>query len=165
MDDLRPCYHGTAVFKQNSMPMRYIGWIADWITDWIPATLTLTVVNVSLFAFLLYRDGRLRKGLYTLELHTGPNTFSDHALALHLGLLQATVVGIGVGITVAGLIGYKSMREEAVEKAVEKAEQTTKAYLDALGINKRDEAAETSADTPIQASPLDPEQVDPEQEE
>ena len=132
--------------------MRFMNWIADWI----PATSVLTVVNVALFAFLLWRDWRLRRGFYTLELITAPTALADHALALHLGLLQATVVGIGVGITVAGVIGYRSMKEAAVDKAVEKA---IEAAVDEVRIRHGDisggQQEDTEGEEPSDTSNID----------
>ena len=58
-----------------------------------------------------------------MELHTGPNTLSDHALALHLGLLQATLVAIGVSLTIMGVISFRSIREAAREAAEKTAKE------------------------------------------
>lgn len=103
--------------------MRFITRIGEWLTRWIPAVVVLTTINVVVSVFLWFRDRRLRQGLYTLQLYTGAQMLSDHALSMHLGLLQTTVVGIGVGITVAGVLGYRSMRDEAIRKAVDAAKE------------------------------------------
>lgn len=79
-----------------------------------------------LFLFLMWRDWRFRRGLYTLELHTGPNTLSDHALALHLGLLQATLVAIGISLTIMGVISFRSIREAAREAAEKTAKEVAR---------------------------------------
>ena len=42
-------------------------------------------------------------------------------MTLQLGILQATLVGIGVGLTIMGVISFRSIQEEAVRKAVDAA--------------------------------------------
>ena len=117
--------------------MRFMTWIAHWI----PATFALTGVNVILFLFLIWRDWRFRKGLYTLDLHIGPNTLSDHALALHLGLLQTTLVGIGVGLTILGVLGFRSVQKEAVKEAVTKAVESAEEEAVKVAREKADEVS------------------------
>ena len=122
------------------------------ISQWLPATLVLSGVNLSLLAVLLVRDWNFRRWLFKWELHTGPNTLSDHALAMHLGLLQATVVGIGVGITVASVIGYRSLQEEAVKKADKEAktiaETVAQETAELVAQQAIDDIVETLLDVP-----------------
>ena len=150
---MRSCYH--CVISTNRIPesMRFI----NWICQWRPAILVLSGVNLILLIAVLVRDWNFRRWLFIWELYAGPNTLSDHALAMHLGLLQATVVGIGVGITVAGVIGYRSLHEEAVKKAEKKAEETTKNYLANLGLEGPIKSASPSVDSPTGTDRLDQE--------
>ena len=49
---------------------------------------------------------------------------SDHALAMHLGLLQVTIVSIGIGMAALSFLGFNALKDVAKDAAMEKAEET-----------------------------------------
>ena len=109
----------------------------------------LPVVNLPLLVFLLLRDWRFRMWLYNWELYSGPNTLSDQALSLHLGLLQATVVCIGIGLTGAGFLGFKNIQDAAVNEAKNTAASVAQDELDALvdlALEELELAAQSASD-------------------
>lgn len=121
----------------------------------------LSLVNLSLLGFLLFRDWRFRTWLYEWELYSGPNTLSDQALSLQLGLLQATVVGVGLGLSGVGVLGFRNIQEAAVKAAENKVAVVAKDELDTLidlaleELDDRDQSAsdpESSQDLDTPAS-------------
>ena len=121
----------------------------------------LSLVNLPLLGFLLFRDWRFRAWLYEWELYSGPNTLSEQALSLQLGLLQATVVGVGLGLTGVGILGFRNIQEAAVKAAVNEVAVVAKDELDTLidlaleELDDRDQSAndpESSQDLDTPAS-------------
>ena len=88
-----------------------------------------------------------------------PYMVPDQMMTFQLGLLQATVVCIGIGLTGAGFLGFKNMQEAAKDGAVaaarEKAEEVAQHYL----AEKDAEAAKEKAGT--QPHPSNPDEPNP----
>ena len=131
--------------------------MSKW-TNWTGIGNVATWANVCLLLFLLFRDWRVRRWLFHWQLYSGPNSLAEQALALHLGLLQATLVGIGVGLAIMGVVGFKSVQEEAVNKAVaaavEKAEEVARHHIE----NRHEDTAKKVG---TQQPPSAPEEPDP----
>ena len=75
-------------------------------------------INVILILYLWGRDWLLcrvwpiREGMDCV-----PYTASEQMLTLHLGLLQATLVAIAVGLALMGVFGFRTIQDAAVENA------------------------------------------------
>ncbi|MXZ54653.1 MAG: hypothetical protein F4Z14_00550 [Gammaproteobacteria bacterium] len=82
---------------------------------------------------------------------------------MQLGLLQATVVCVGIGLTGVGILGYKNMQEDAKKEAVavavpearKRAEEMVQHYL----AEQKSESAKEKAN-PLQP-PREPDKPDP----
>ena len=92
-----------------------------------------------------------------------PYMVPDQMVTFQLGLLQATVVCIGIGLTGAGFLGFKNMQEAAKDEAIavavpaarEKAEEVARHYF----AEREAEAAKGKAGT--QQYPSTPEEPNP----
>ena len=84
--------------------------------------LVLSGVNLLLFLFLVARAWKLCTFPFDCEAYPGPHTFSEQTLSLQLGLLQATLVGIGVGLTILGVFGFRTIQGAAEKEAKEAAD-------------------------------------------
>lgn len=89
-------------------------------------SIVVSFVNVPLLGFLIVRDWQLCVWPFTCDLYRGPHTFSDLTFSLQLGLLQATLVAIGVGLTIMGVISFRSIREAAREAAEKTAKEVAR---------------------------------------
>lgn len=106
--------------------------------------LMVSCINSGILLFLLLSDWRWCASM------------PGQTVALQLGVLQATLVSIGVGLTVASVIGYKSMREEAITQAVTRAENVVRS------LRGRDESSDKGlGQTTTQQSAGKPEEPDP----
>ena len=132
---------------ENISPMRYT----------IGFGIVMSVVNLILVLFLAWYGWRLCPWPFACELYSGPYEFSERTLSLQLGILQATLVGIGVGLTIMGVISFRSIQEAAVEKAEKAAEKTAAKTTEEFLASRINEPVSPGADVPTGTDPLDQE--------
>ena len=79
----------------------------------------MSCVNAVLILYLWGRDWLLCR-LWPIRVGAdcAPyNTASEQMLTLHLGLLQATLVAIAVGLALMGVFGFRTIQDAAVKSA------------------------------------------------
>lgn len=108
-------------------------------------SIVVSFVNVPLLGFLIVRDWQLCVWPFTCDLYRGPHTFSDLTFSLQLGLLQATLVAIGVGLTIMGVISFRSIQDAAKETARETARESAEKTAEDVARETARETAEKTA--------------------
>lgn len=83
-------------------------------------------VNLILLVFLLMYAWQLCSWPFACEIHRGPYTFSQQTLSLQISLLQFSLVGVAVGLTLLGVFGYGTIQDRAQQTAKSEAQQTAK---------------------------------------
>lgn len=71
-------------------------------------------------------------------------------LSLHMWFLEVILLVAGLAAAVLAFVGYQSIKEEAVRKAVERAEQETREFLKTADISDK---KFDPVDSPIQPEP------------
>lgn len=94
------------------------------------AGIVLTAVNLVLFLFLLWWDWGLCTAPFDCEIYEGPRQYSLETISMQMAMLQTAMAGIGLGLVVAGLVGFYALEKVAEDRAVEVTQRAVQQYLD-----------------------------------
>lgn len=84
----------------------------------------LSLVNIAMFG--------LWWSLVRVEAQVPANEESTYvlsAISVQLSILQAVLAAVALGLAVLGVLGYQSIREEAVRRSLEATSKETQAFL------------------------------------
>ena len=100
--------------------------------------IVLTAVNLVLIVFLLWWDWGLCTAPFDCEIYEGPRQYSLETISMQIAVLQTAMAGIGLGLAVAGLVGFYALEKVAEnraaavagDRAVDVAQRAVQKYLD-----------------------------------